>query len=60
MAQQRLTGYRRADGQVGIRNHVLIVPVNDLSNAVAESVARAIPGPWPCPTRTGGCSSAPT
>ncbi|HUZ36259.1 MAG TPA: UxaA family hydrolase [Streptosporangiaceae bacterium] len=44
MAQQRLTGYRRADGRVGIRNHVLIIPVDDLSNAVAESVARAIPG----------------
>jgi (2R)-sulfolactate sulfo-lyase subunit beta len=44
VAQQRLTGFRRADGRVGIRNHVLIVPVDDLSNAVAESVARAIPG----------------
>jgi (2R)-sulfolactate sulfo-lyase subunit beta len=44
VAQQRLTGYRRMDGRVGIRNHVLIVPVDDLSNAVVESVARAIPG----------------
>ena len=44
MAQQRLTGYRRADGRVGIRNHVVIVPVDDLSNAVVESVAKAIPG----------------
>jgi (2R)-sulfolactate sulfo-lyase subunit beta len=44
VAQQRLTGYRRADGRVGIRNHVVIIPVDDLSNAVAESVARAIPG----------------
>ncbi|HEX3390890.1 MAG TPA: UxaA family hydrolase [Streptosporangiaceae bacterium] len=44
MAEKRLTGYRRADGRVGIRNHVVIVPVDDLSNAVAESVAKAIPG----------------
>ena len=44
MAQQPLTGYRRPDGRVGIRNHVAIIPVDDLSNAVAESVARAIPG----------------
>ena len=44
MAEKRLTGYRRADGRVGIRNHVLIQPVDDLSNAAAESVARAIPG----------------
>ena len=44
MATQRLTGYRRPDGRVGIRNHVVILPVDDLSNAAAESVARAIPG----------------
>jgi (2R)-sulfolactate sulfo-lyase subunit beta len=44
VAEERLTGFRRADGRVGIRNHVLIIPVDDLSNAVAESVARAIPG----------------
>lgn len=44
MAQQPLTGYRRPDGRVGIRNHVVIIPVDDLSNAVAESVAKAIPG----------------
>jgi hypothetical protein len=44
VAEKRLTGYRRPDGRVGIRNHVLIVPVDDLSNAVAESVAGAIPG----------------
>lgn len=44
MAQQRLTGYRRADGSAGIRNHVVIIPVDDLSNAVAEAVAKAVPG----------------
>jgi (2R)-sulfolactate sulfo-lyase subunit beta len=44
VAEKRLTGYRRPDGRVGIRNHVLILPVDDLSNAAAESVARAIPG----------------
>lgn len=49
MAEQRLTGYRRPDGRTGIRNHVLIIPVDDLSNAVAESVAKAIPGTIPLP-----------
>jgi (2R)-sulfolactate sulfo-lyase subunit beta len=44
VAHQPLTGYRRPDGRVGIRNHVIILPVDDLSNAAAESVARAIPG----------------
>ncbi len=37
-------GYRRQNGAIGIRNHVLILPLDDLSNAVAESVAKAIPG----------------
>ena len=49
MAEERLTGYRREDGRVGIRNHVLIIPVDDLSNAVVESVAKAIPGTLPLP-----------
>lgn len=44
MAEQRLTGYRRPDGRTGIRNHVVIIPVDDLSNAVAEAVAKTIPG----------------
>ena len=47
MAAQPLTGYRRPDGRVGIRNLVLIIAVDDLSNAVAESVAKAIPGTVP-------------
>lgn len=44
MAEQHLTGYRRPDGRVGIRNHVLVMSVDDLSNAAVESVAKAIPG----------------
>jgi len=40
----RLTGYRRPNGAVGVRNHVLILPVDDLSNAAAEGVARLING----------------
>jgi (2R)-sulfolactate sulfo-lyase subunit beta len=39
-----LSGYRRADGRVGVRNHVAIVPVDDLSNAVCENVATVVPG----------------
>jgi (2R)-sulfolactate sulfo-lyase subunit beta len=45
VAQQRgLTGYRRPDGRVGIRNHTVVLPVDDLSNTAAEGVARVIPG----------------
>ncbi|HVZ22183.1 MAG TPA: UxaA family hydrolase [Vicinamibacterales bacterium] len=37
-------GYTRENGAVGVRNHVLILPLDDLSNAAAEGVARLIPG----------------
>lgn len=40
----RLTGYRRPDGRVGVRNHVVILPVDDISSAAAEGVAKLIPG----------------
>jgi len=40
----QLTGYRRPNGAVGVRNHVLILPVDDLSNSAAEGVARLING----------------
>lgn len=43
-AAMQLTGYRRASGRVGVRNHVLVLPVDDLSNAAAEGVARLIHG----------------
>lgn len=39
-----LTGYRRENGRVGIRNHVVILPVDDISNKAAEGVADLIPG----------------
>jgi (2R)-sulfolactate sulfo-lyase subunit beta len=29
---------------MGIRNHVIILPVDDLSNAAAEAVAKVVPG----------------
>ena len=37
-------GYRRENGRVGVRNHVIILPLDDLSNAACESVASNIPG----------------
>ena len=39
-----LNGYRRENGKVGVRNHILILPVDDISNAAAEGVARLIRG----------------
>lgn len=43
-ASAKLTGYRRENGRVGVRNHVLVIPVDDISNAAAEGVARLIRG----------------
>jgi (2R)-sulfolactate sulfo-lyase subunit beta len=37
-------GYRRENGRVGTRNHVVILPLDDLSNAAAEAVAHNIKG----------------
>lgn len=42
-----LLGYRRPDGRVGIRNHVVIISVDDISNAAVEAVGRVIPGTLP-------------
>lgn len=37
-------GYRRENGRFGVRNHVVLLPVDDLSNAVCEAVAHNIKG----------------
>jgi (2R)-sulfolactate sulfo-lyase subunit beta len=42
-------GYRRENGRVGIRNHVVILPLDDLSNAACEAVANNIKGTMALP-----------
>lgn len=37
-------GYRRENGRVGIRNHVIVLPVDDISNRACEVVAKHIEG----------------
>lgn len=44
MGTERLSCYRRPDGRVGVRNHVIVLPVDDISNAAAEGVARLVHG----------------
>jgi len=39
-----IRGYIRENGSVGIRNHVLVLPVDDISNTAALNVARIIKG----------------
>jgi (2R)-sulfolactate sulfo-lyase subunit beta len=46
-------GYRRENGRVGIRNHVAILPLDDLSNASAEAVANNIKGTLALPHAYG-------
>ncbi len=44
MTNTKFMGYRRENGAVGIRNHVVILPLDDLSNTAAEGVAKLIEG----------------
>lgn len=39
-----IKAYIRPDGSVGIRNHVVVIPVDDLSNTAALGVAKLIRG----------------
>jgi (2R)-sulfolactate sulfo-lyase subunit beta len=48
-----LRGYRRPNGAVGVRNHVVILPVDDLSNTVCEAIAKTIPGALALPHHYG-------
>lgn len=43
-ASTTFQGYRRDNGRVGVRNHVIVLPVDDISNAAAEAVANNIKG----------------
>jgi (2R)-sulfolactate sulfo-lyase subunit beta len=44
MSRYDFYGFRRENGRVGIRNHVVILPLDDLSNAACEAVANNIKG----------------
>jgi (2R)-sulfolactate sulfo-lyase subunit beta len=47
--EMKLLGYRRENGRIGVRNHVIILPVDDISNAAAEGVAKLIKGAMALP-----------
>ncbi|MGI9251753.1 MAG: UxaA family hydrolase, partial [Pseudohongiellaceae bacterium] len=46
-------GFRRENGRVGVRNHVAILPVDDISNAACEAVAGNIAGTLALPHSYG-------
>ena len=49
----KIMAYRRDNGRVGVRNHVIILPVDDISNAACESVANNIKGTMAIPHAYG-------
>ncbi len=48
-----LRGYRRPDGRVGFRNHVLILPTTVCSSSVAQKISQAVPGSISVPNSSG-------
>ncbi len=52
-------GYRRENGRVGVRNHVVILPVDDISNAACEAVANNIKGTLALPHAYGRLQFGP-
>jgi (2R)-sulfolactate sulfo-lyase subunit beta len=49
----KFMGWRRENGRVGVRNHVVILPLDDLSNAACEAVANNIKGTMALPHAYG-------
>ena len=43
-SNMKFMGWRRENGRVGVRNYVLILPLDDISNAACEAVANNIKG----------------
>jgi len=59
IAERTFQGYRRPDGRVGVRNHVLIIPVDDISNAAVEAVSKVVPGTLAIPHPYGRLQFGP-
>lgn len=49
----KVSGWRRGNGRIGVRNHVVILPLDDLSNAASEAVANNIKGTLALPHAYG-------
>lgn len=53
MAKRKVLAYRRENGRVGVRNHIVVLPVDDISNAACEAVANNIKGTLALPHAYG-------
>ena len=54
----KLLGYKRPDGKVGVRNHVIILPSVTCSSEVANAIARKVKGTISIP-HPHGCAQLP-
>lgn len=52
-SNQTVQAWRRENGRVGVRNHVVILPVDDISNAACEAVANNVKGTLAIPHAYG-------
>jgi len=59
ISDTRVLAYRRANGDIGVRNHVIILPIDDISNAAAEAVAKVVPGTLALPHPYGRLQFGP-
>jgi (2R)-sulfolactate sulfo-lyase subunit beta len=48
-----VSGWRRENGRIGVRNHVVILPLDDLSNSASEAVAHNVKGTLALPHAYG-------
>ena len=51
--ENTIFGYRRENNRVGVRNHVIILPLDDLSNSACEAVANNVKGTMAIPHAYG-------
>ncbi|MDQ3559956.1 MAG: UxaA family hydrolase [Pseudomonadota bacterium] len=56
---RKIMAYRRENGRVGVRNHVVILPVDDISNAACEAVTNNIKGTLALPHAYGRLQFGP-
>ena len=53
MRPSKILAYRRENGRVGVRNHIAILPVDDISNAACDGVANNVKGTMALPHSYG-------
>jgi (2R)-sulfolactate sulfo-lyase subunit beta len=53
LSKATFLGWKRENGRVGVRNHIVILPLDDLSNAASEAVANNVKGTLALPHAYG-------